>query len=171
MIYNLFDNRTGKETKFTTTVDVKIDGEDIVFDFDCINSDFYCANEGYNTNLYDGDVCEAFICVDGNRENYFELEVAPNNSVFFKRVHNPKDGKRTSYEMENTVKSSVTKNGRDYKVHLAVPLTSMGWDKKHKILFNAYRIETEGGETNKNLLAVNPTLSDTYHKPEFFIEL
>ena len=171
MIYNLKDNRTGKETKFTTTVDVKLLDKTIVFDFNCKDSDFYCANEGYNTNLYDGDVCEAFICVDGSRENYFELEVAPNNSVFFKRVHNPKSGKRTSFEMVNSVKSSVTKNGRDYTVHLEVPLSSLGWDEKTRIIFNAYRIETEGGETNKNLLAVNPTLSDTYHKPEFFIEL
>lgn len=171
MKYLLKDNITGGETPFITTVDVKIENGCIVFDFDCKKSKFYCAAEGYNTNLYDGDVCEAFICVDGNRENYFELEVAPNNSVFFKKVINPVNGTRSSYPMENTVKSSVEKYDDNYKVFLSVPLSSLGWDGKTKILFNAYRIETEGGETNAHLLAVNPTLCGTYHKPEFFIEL
>ncbi len=171
MFYTLKNNRTGEKTHLTTTVEVIVSDGIIKFDFDCKKSKMFSANEGFNTNIYDGDVCEAFVCVDGNREHYFELEVAPNNSVFYKRVFNPKGGTRQSFDMENVVKSNVVIDGENYKVHFEVPLSSMDWDGVTPILFNAYRIETEGGTTNLHLLAVNPTLSDTYHKPEFFIEL
>ena len=44
-------------------------------------------------------------------------------------------------------------------------------DKEKGIMLNIFRIETEGGIQDKNLLAMNPTLCETYHSPEFFVKL
>jgi len=52
-----------------------------------------------------------------------------------------------------------------------VPLDKIGYDENKGILFNAFRIETEGGIPEKNLLALNPTLCDTFHNNEYLIEL
>ena len=171
MKYVLKDNRTGGSAVYNTTVEVTLDNEYINFHFECENSKFYSAYEGYNTNIYEGDVCEAFICTDGSRQIYYELEVAPNNSVFFKRIENYGDGIKSSLPMENTVKSSVIIDGNNYTVKFSVPLKDIGYSKEKGILFNAYRIDTDGGSQANHLFAVSPTLCGSFHKPEFFIKL
>lgn len=167
----LKDNRTGEEAVYKTTVEVTLDDKYINFFFDCKTSKLYSAYEGFNTNLYEGDVCEAFICTDGSRQIYYEIEVAPNNSVFFMRVENFGEGKKNNYAMPNVIASIVEIDGEDYTVQFSVPLKDIGYDKEKGILFNAYRIDTDGGEMGKHLFAASPTLSGTFHKPEFFIEL
>lgn len=171
MKITLKDNRTGGEAVYKTTVEVVLDEKYVTFLFDCRNSKMNSAYEGYNTNLYEGDVCEAFICTDGSRRIYYEIEVAPNNSVFFKRVENYGEGRRKSYPMQNTVASFVEIDGDDYKVQFSVPLKDIGYNKEKGIFFNAYRVDTDGVESDRHLFAANPTLSNTFHKPEFFIEL
>ena len=172
MKYVLKDNRTGGEAIYKTTVEVTIDDKYINFYFDAKTSKLYSAYEGYNTNIYEGDVCEAFICTDGSRNIYYEIEISPNNSIFFKRVENYGDDNRKSYAMLNTITSSVEINGEDYIAQFSIPLKDIGYDKEIGILFNAYRIDTDGGvKRDGHLFAVNPTLSGTFHKPEFFIEL
>ena len=52
-----------------------------------------------------------------------------------------------------------------------VPNEVIGVKKFGEVVFNAYRIETEGGEPEKNLLALNPTLCGTFHMPQFFIDI
>ena len=171
MKLTLKDNRTGEEAVYKTTVEVTIDDKYLNFFFDCKSSKFYSAYEGYNTNIYEGDVCEAFVCTDGSRQIYYEIEVAPNNSVFFKRIENFGDGVKNAYDMPNVIVSFVEIDGDDYTVNFSVPLQDIGYSKEKGILFNAYRIDTDGGAMGKHLFAANPTMSGTFHKPEFFIEL
>ena len=45
------------------------------------------------------------------------------------------------------------------------------YDKEKGILFNAFRIETDGGITDKHLIAWQPACANTFHKPEFFVKL
>ncbi len=167
MEFILKENIKGGESPFYTKVNVYKENGNLCFMFDCKDSQLFSAHEGFNSNLFEGDVCEAFISINGNRYEYVEIEVAPNNSVFCKRVVEDENG-FTLFEMENIVTSYVEINGSDYKLFFSVPLDKIGADKG--ILFNAYRIETEGGIRDKNLLAVNPTLCATFHKPEKFIE-
>ena len=170
--YVLKENITGKEIPdFNTILDVTLTDSHLIFEFDCKNSQFYSAYDKYNAPIWEGDVCEAFICTNGNKNLYYEIEVAPNGTVFLKLMKYLGVGQIEEFEIEkNFVDSKVELCGNDYKVKFSVPLDKIGYDKEKGILFNAFRIETEGGIQEKNLLALNPTLCDTFHNNEFFIE-
>jgi hypothetical protein len=170
----LRNSRTGEKSDFTTNVIIKMTETDLSFEFFCKNSKFYSADDKYNGPIFDGDVCEAFISTDGTINNYFEIEVAPNNTVFLNRIYNPGGGAFQTFpidESENFVTSEVEINGNDYRLKFSVPLEKIGYTKEKGILFNAYRIETEGGHTDLHLLALNPTMCDTFHMSEYFIKL
>ena len=63
MRFELKENRAGGEIKdFLTTVDVIKSDKDLTFEFYCKNSKFFSASNEYNGPIFDGDVCEAFIC-------------------------------------------------------------------------------------------------------------
>lgn len=169
MNFVLKENCKGGESPFRTDLKVEIKDNKLCFYFDCKNSKLYSAGEGFNADLFAGDVCEAFVSIDGNRDRYYEIEVAPNNSIFCMVVeHDGADFKLVW--VDNVVESEVIINGNDYKVNFSIPLDKLGYDKGHEILFNAFRIETEGGIRDKNLLAVNPTLCSTFHRQERFIK-
>ncbi len=171
----LKNNRTGEAIpEFKTEVEITLSETHLTFEFLCKNSRFFSAGDKYNDSIYNGDVCEAFISVDGGINNYFEVEVAPNNTVFLYRIQNSCDGVFKGEpipESENFVESSVELLGSDYKVNFSLPLDKMGYDEGKGLLLNAFRIETEGGHTDLNLLALSPTLCDTFHKSEAFIKL
>ncbi len=167
----LKENITGKDIpEFYTKVDVTLTDTDIIFEFDCKNTQYFSYCEGYNTEIWRGDVCEAYICTDGTSVNYYEIQVTHNNSNYFSKVYNPDGNYQTTFIDENPMLSSVEKVDGGYKVRFSIPLKAIGYDEKKGILMNVFRIETEGGIQDKNLLALNPTLTDTYHKPEFFIK-
>lgn len=171
--YNLKNNRTGEEIpEFATTVEVNFTDTELIFDFYCKNSQHFSASDKYNGPLFDGDVCEAFICTDGSRKYYYEIEVAPNNCVFLEKITNNGNGQIEEEPIKDCfVKSEVEICGNDYKVRFSVPLDKIGYDEKIGILYNIFRIETEGGITDKNLLAMSPTLISNFHCPEYFVEL
>ncbi len=172
MKVELKENITGAEIKdFQTIVDVKKEGKYLSFEFFCKNSKFFSSSSEYNGPLYLGDVCEAFLCTSGDVSHYYEIEVAPNNQVFLATIYNDGDYHVTFIE-ENFLKSEVEiLNETDYRLKFSVPLDKIGYDEKIGILGNVYRIETEGGFTDKNLLAYNPTLKATFHAPEKFIKI
>ena len=171
--YVLKENITGRDiAEFLTILDVSLTETHIVFEFDCKNSQFYSAYDKYNAPIWEGDVCEAFICTNGKRDLYYEIEVAPNGTVFLKQMKYIGVGQVEEIDIEdNFIASNVEICGSDYKVKFSVPLDKIGYDVKNGILFNAFRIETEGGIQEKNLLSLNPTLCDTFHNNKFFIEL
>ncbi len=171
--YVLRENITGKDIKdFVTILDVTLTDTHIEFEFDCKNSQFYSAYDKYNAPIWEGDVCEAFICTNGKKDLYYEIEIAPNNTVFLKRMKYLGVGEIEEFDIEeNFIDSKVELIGNDYKVKFSVPLDKIGYDENKGILFNAFRIETEGGIQEKNLFALNPTLCDTFHNNEFFVEL
>lgn len=176
MKYKLKNSRTGQEIdEFLTTLEITKTDTYLIFEFFCKNSKFYSAADKYNEPIYEGDVCEAFICTGTDITKYYEIEVAPNNTVFLNRMKClgvgeydadpiPENEKFVTSETEVLSKT-------DYRVKFSVPLDKIGYDEKIGIRFNAYRIETEGGFTDKNLLAVNPTMCDSFHQPASFIEL
>ena len=168
----LKENRKGGAIpEFETKVDVTLTDTDITFEFFCKNSKFFSYCEGYNTELCRGDVCEAYICTDGSRVNYYEIQVAMNNSNFFSKVYNPDGNFKGTFIDVNPITSEVERLGNDYRAKFSLPLKAINYDEKKGVLLNIFRIETEGGTQDKNLLALNPTLQNTYHRPEFFIEL
>ena len=172
MKFFLKENDRGGETPFTTSVEVKVTDTDIAFHFECKNSKMYSAGTNFNDKLYLGDVVEAFICTSSNRREYYEIEVAPNNAVFFKKIrYYPNEQSVFSTPMENYVTSSVSINGNDYSVDFSVPLSKIGYNEENGIWINAFRVESEGGTKEKNLLSLNPTLRHRFHEPAFFIKI
>lgn len=172
MKFYLRENDRGGETPFTTSVEVTIDDKHISFHFECKDSKMYSASNVYNDKLYLGDVVEAFICTSNNRREYFEIEIAPNNTVFFKKIrYYPNEASVHSVPLDNWVTSSVEIKGNDYSVDFSLPLDKLGYKKENGIWINAFRIETEGGILEKNLLALNPTLRHRFHEPAFFVKI
>lgn len=176
--YVLKNSRTGEDMpEKLTTLDVTMTDTDLTFEFYCENSQFFSASDKYNGPLFDGDVCEAFICTDGSRKYYYEIEVAPNGALFLEKITNNLNPSYPNDIIEEPVEDCFLTsevellNGGKYKVRFSMSLEKIGYNPDKGILFNAYRIETDGGETDKYLLAVNPTLKDFFHCPECFIEL
>ena len=163
----LKDNYTGEETPFKTSLDYgRYDGG-FYFDFDCENSKLFSAYDKDNEPIYRGDVVELFICSGGDRRSYYEIEVAPNGTTFFAAIRN-ENGIHAKM-LEKTFISEVSLKENGYFVRIKVPFEAIGYNKNAEACFNAYRIETEGGVPEKNLLALNPTLCGTFHMPQFFV--
>jgi hypothetical protein len=167
MIAYLRENVTGEQTPFTTILNYSRVGNNLHFKFTCENSKLFSAYSGYNEPIYRGDVCEVFLCTGEDLREYYEIEVAPNGTVFFAKIFND-NGLRTSFlEQAFTANVEITEVG--YNVEIVIPCEAVGVKDGTPIRFNAFRIETEGGEENKNLLALSPTLVPRFHVPEKFI--
>ena len=171
----LKENYTGKVIpELETNVEIVMTDTELSFEFFCKKSQFFSAGDTYNAPLFDGDVCEAFICAGGDIKYYYEIEVAPNGSIFLYKMHNLARGELEETpvpESENFVKSEVERFGDDYRLKFSMPLDKIGYDPKVGIMFNAFRIETEGGHTDMHLMSLNPTRCETFHCPEFFVKL
>ncbi len=164
--------RTGDPAKCATECKITLTETHLKFEFDCKDSKFYCTGDTYNSDIFEGDVCEAFICTDGSRKHYYEVEVAPNNCVFLMKITNNGNGDISLEPVKKCfVESKVVKNGNDYKCSFALPLNKIGYNKEIGILFNAFRIETEGGTRDKHLIAWQPACDNTFHRPDFFVKL
>ena len=87
MKYVLKNSRTGEEINdFYTTLELTKTDKELIFEFICKNSKFFSAYDKYNEPIYEGDVCEAFICTGTDITKYFEVEVAPNNTLFVNKM-------------------------------------------------------------------------------------
>ena len=168
MMAYLKENVTGEQTPITTVLHYSRIGNELHFKFVCENSKLFSAYSGYNEPIYRGDVCEVFLCTSGNIKEYYEIEVAPNGAVFFAKIVND-NGLHTSF-LENTIKTNVEITEVGYNVDIVVPCDVVGVNDNVPIMFNAFRIETEGGHENRHLLALSPTLVPRFHVPESFIE-
>ena len=167
MMVELKNNVTGEKTPFKTVFEYSLLGNSLHFKFSCENSKLFSAYSEHNEPIYRGDVCEVFLCTGESLSEYYEIEVAPNGATFFAKIKN-NDGVIVASFLEKNFESSVTLTEKGYEVDIVVPFDAISAGK-HPIRFNAYRIETEGGHENKNLLALNPTMRPFFHVPESFI--
>lgn len=165
----LVNNLDGLEAKYLTLFSIEQIDNLLFVKFKCHNSEMFSYSNVNNSEIYNGDVCEIFIESVVN-EHYYELEVAPNGTTFFADIHNDGKSFKGALLENNCFEVQVCKKDYGYDASFKIDLSKLKVNKKG-IKFNAYRIETDGGETNKFLFALNPTLSGTFHKPEFFIDL
>lgn len=173
--FELLENYTNKPLpEYATTVDVELNDTHISFEFFCKKSQHFSACDEYNGPLFDGDVCEAFICTSGDITRYYEIEVAPNNQVFLAKIintaNNGKDLDITFID-DNFVESEVEILGDDYRLKFSIPLDKIDYDRERGMLLNIFRIETDGGITDAHLLSANPTLIETFHNNKAFFKL
>ena len=163
----LRDNVTGEKSPFKTILEYSRFGNNLFFKFSCERSKLFSAYSEHNEPIYRGDVCEVFICVGDDLSEYYEIEVAPNGATFFAKIKNDNGSIRASF-LDKAFTSKVTLTETGYDVEILVPLDAINVNGS-KIRFNAYRIETEGGHENKNLLALSPTKKPFFHCPESFV--
>ncbi len=160
---------TGEQTPFKTVLEYGRYEGGTYFNFDCENSALFSAYDKDNEPIYKGDVVELFICTSGDRRKYYEIEVAPNGTTFFAKILN-ENGLHAEM-LDRAFDSKVIKIDGGYRVEIRIPDKAICLNLHGETVFNAYRIETEGGTPEKNLLALNPTLCGSFHMPQFFIPL
>ena len=178
MKYLLKNNRNGAAAVYETTVDVSQDERYIYFDFVAKHSDYYCPYGNYNDIHSCGDAVEVLIGTDPSRKTYYELEVNPDNAkMLAKMTMTELDGDGAAKlniefvdEKDCFFTSSTAKTSGGYiacividKVRLNMPV--------EQIYFNAYRLETDGGEMEKPLFALNPTMCGKFHVPTRYVML
>ena len=156
--------RNGK-VEHPTELIIKEENGYYVFSFTANNSLLFSAGEKYNDSIYDGSVVEIFIYY-GKKNHYYEIEVAPNGTLFLADIKNI-HGKFTTYCLKECFfKADVNIVNDSYKVNIYFPVDKI---KTERPLFNAFRVETINDK--QYLYALNPTMCETFHKQEFFIDL
>ena len=166
MKYLMKENRLGGESPFKTWVSYEKGENSFRFKFESENSKLYSVSDKDNAELFRGDVCEVFISTGGKIDEYYEIEVAPSGAVFFAKVKHSDNGNELKM-LEKNFKTEVKVDGNNYSVEIEIPFESVDY-KGGVVYFNAYRIETEGGIADKNLIALFPTLCGTFHTPSKF---
>lgn len=159
----LLENKTGKKACYLTRFKMRENANFITFKFKAYHSKFNSFSDKYNDEIYHGDVCEIFIRY-GKENHYYEIEVAPNGTIFLADITNIND--KFSGELINdcfiNATSKIFKN--KYVVKIRIPKEKI---LTKKIEYNAYRIETDGDTPEKHLFALHPTLCDSFHRIEF----
>lgn len=173
MLY-LKNSRNGSAMEFATTVTISETDTEYVFDFFAERSTFNCPYQHYNEDHWEGDVCEVFIGDRRDPMRYFEIEVSPKGGLFFARIFNPGTGSddlQVDLIANDMIRHSAEMIGNDYKATIAVNKTVLNLPVE-EIVFNAFRIETDGEEMNKHLIALSPTMKeDEFHVTSAFVAL
>ena len=175
MVYNLKNCRDASDAIYDTTLEIKEENGQLYFRFDCKNSQFYCPFHNYNDIHSSGDICELLIGTDPERKKYFEIEISPENVLMIgliEKCGEDEDGPVLKLELVEDcfIDSKVTTFEDGYLAELWFDAKNICTDE-NEIFFNAYRIETDGGESEKHLFALNPTMRGKFHTPEYFVYL
>ena len=159
----LLDNCSGNFIDPITNVSYEINGNILEFNFEAFDSALNSFSNEDNDAIYNGDVVEVFL--DLGDEFYYEFEVAPNGTTFIAKILNG-----NIIFVENTFfESNVRIEGNNYFVKMKIDLSKLGESKNIK--FNAFRIETKGIKPNYILQALCPTLSNSFHVRDKFINI
>lgn len=178
MKYLLKNNRDGAASVYRTTVEVSQDERNIYFNFVAEHSNYYCPYHNYNDIHSCGDAVEILIGIDPARKTYYELEVNPDNSKMLAKMtvtELDRDG-AAKLNIEFVDKkdcfftSSTTKTSGGYIVCIVIDKVRLNMPVE-QIYFNAYCLETDGGEMEKHLFALNPTMCGKFHMPTRYVML
>ena len=178
MKYLLKNNRDGQKAVYKTSVDVTQNQRYINFTFDAENTQYYCPYGKYNDIHSCGDAVEVLIGTDPTRKTYYELEVNPNNVKMLAKMTVTElddDGAAKLNidfvdEKDCFFTSSTAKTPDGYIACIVIDKAGLNMPLD-KIYFNAYRLETDGGEMEKHLFALNPTMCGKFHVPTRYLML
>lgn len=178
MKYLLKNNRDGQKAVYKTSVDVTQNQRYINFTFDAENTQYYCPFDNYNDIHSCGDAVEVLIGTDPTRKTYYELEVNPNNvKMLAKMTVTELDDEGAAKlkiefvdEKDCFFTSSTAKTPDGYIACIVIDKAGLNMPLD-KIYFNAYRLETDGGEMEKHLFALNPTMCGKFHVPTRYVML
>ena len=176
MIYELKNCRNGEASPYKTTVNISENEGLLTFKFVAEHTEFYCPHHSYNDIHSEGDACEVLIGSDPDRRFYYEIEISPENNLMVALMENKGDDENgvpilgINFVEDCFVKVSVIKNADSYEATVIFPKEKI-LSGNGEIYFNAYRLETDGGEMDKHLMALNPTMKPKFHRPSHFLWL
>lgn len=176
--YLMKDNRDGSEAVYETSVGISETDTEITFAFDAKHSGFYCPYHEYNEIHSCGDAVEVLIGTDPERGKYYEIEVSPENGkmlALMRYLGTDGEGKVKLDigfidESKCFFRSSVTRTSNGYVAVITINKDEAGLSGDG-VYFNAYRLETDGGEQEKHLFAINPTMCGKFHVPSKYVYL
>lgn len=167
----LKENITGQKAIYKTEVDIKINGEYLEVNYASHHPSMNSYSNIYNDAIYNADAVEIFLTTKEDDRYYYEIEVAPNNTVFLAEIYNDGNSFKGTLIDKCFVKTSSKEENGVWLVNMLIPLKEVGYDPKIGIKYNLFRIETDGEKPNKHLFSLSPTLCGSFHKKEAFIKL
>lgn len=167
----LKENITGQKAIYKTEANIEIKDGYLEVNFISHHPSMNSYSNKYNDCIYNADVVEIFLSTKEDKKYYYEIEVAPNNTVFLSEIYN--DGKSFSGSLidECFIKTSSKEENGKWLVNILIPLDKVGYDPKRGIEYNLYRIDTDGEKPNKHLFSLNPTMCGSFHKRNSFVKL
>ena len=178
MEYQLKNVKTGKEAVYKSSVRITEKGEMVTFHFYAENSQFYCPYKNYNQIHSCGDAFEILIGSDPKRRTYYEMEISAEGKLMLAQMTIAKKRFRKAPKLQIDfvdekdcfIQGEVKRDGNNYVAKICFNKKDVSTGKGD-IYFNAYRLETDGGEINKHLFALNPTKRGYFHRPKRFVWL
>ncbi len=173
MRYELKNCRDGKPAVYRTTVDITEQDGIVTFCFEAEHTSFYCPYHDYNKIHSEGDACEVLIGSDPARMHYYEIEISAEGELMLARMTNHGFGEDGNPILELDFVEDCFVKGHTERTENGY-IATVSFDKKKilsgegEIFFNAYRLETDGGEMDKHLFALIPTMRPKFHAPEYF---
>lgn len=173
MLYELKNCRDGSPATYRTTVDITEQDNILTFRFEAEHTSFYCPYDTYNEIHSEGDACEVLIGSDPARRVYYEIEISAKGEwMLAEMVNHGVDEKNEPileihFVDDCFLTGHVTRTEKGY-------IATVSFDKRKimtgegEIYFNAYRLETDGGEMDKHLFALIPTMRPKFHAPTYF---
>lgn len=122
-----------------------------------------------NEDIWQGDAVEVFLSPDGNREHYFELEVSPLGVRFWGEV-TFSGGEKRLKKLPPPFRADAARTQEGYVVQIKLPLAAMRGYDRAAVMLNAFRLDKKADGRQK-LYALNPTLCESFHKPQKFIKV
>lgn len=176
MIYQLKDCRTGEKAVYKTTVEITEKEDILTFRFTAENCQFYCPYPFFNGIHTEGDAFEIIIGSDPNKKCYYELEISPLGDVMQCEMHYHGRDEEGEPILDWELLSPPFAVGKAEKTENGY-ISEISFDKKNiskageEIYFNVFRTETDGGEMEKHLFALNPTMMGKFHIIEKYLPL
>ena len=144
-----------------TVVNWKKEGNTLAFNFEARDSSLKSFSNKNNDTLWYENVVEVFL--DLGDDFYYEFEIAPNGTSFIAKIKN----RVITFFEQNYFSHKVEIDGSTYKVEMRMDLSKLSYQPKY-IKFNAFRHERVGDKDVE--LALSPTLCETFHVRECFID-
>lgn len=158
----LLENIKGGQDVPLTEFSYKREKNMLYIHFKAYDSTLFSYSDKDNGELFNGDVVELFL--DFGEESYLEIEVSPNGKKFVATILN----RAITFIDDSFFKHQVNVEKNSYYVDMMIDLNKFNNPKKIK--YNAYRIEVYP-DSRVILMAINPTLSNTFHVRNKFIDL
>ena len=176
MLYELRNCVNGERAEYISTVDITKNGDRVSFFFHSETTEYYCPFDYYNGIHSFGDASEILIGSAPDRKVYYEIEMSAKGLIMLAKITNhgiDAEGEPmidVDFVDNCFVEGEYKKLECGFECRLTFNLSDI-MTGEGEIFFNAFRLETDGGEKWKHLYALNPTDRPRFHITDKFLLL